>query len=107
MDKVRKSVRAADAPTSGNAWAWLPAVMPGVAKLMQERRAQMGNAWCAECWRRGVLELQPGWFFAREGALAVGAPFDDPECANFAALQVSSSQALLMLRTPEAAHGQG
>lgn len=82
------------------AWGWLPAAMPGVARLMREKRASHGDAWCATCWKKGVIELQPDWFFAREGALAVGAPFADPIFANFAALQVTSGQALLLMRNP-------
>lgn len=81
-----------------NRWAWLPAAMPGVTRLMAEKRAELGDAHVTECWKRGVLQMEPGWFFAREGALAVGMPWDDPQLSNFAALQVSKSQALLMLR---------
>jgi len=83
-----------------NRWAWLPAMMPGVARLMAERRAQMGAAHVAQCWQRGVVQLEPGWFFAREGAIAVGVPWDDPVLANFAAAQVTSTQALLIVREP-------
>ena len=81
-----------------NRWAWLPAAMPGVARLMAEKRSKLGREHVSLCWRRGVIEQQPGWFFAREGALAVGTPWDDPVLANFAALQVTSTQALLILR---------
>lgn len=86
-------------------WQWLPDQMPGVAKLLVEKRQQYGKDHVALCWKRGVVERLPGWFFAREGALAVGAPFDDPVLANFAAANVTSSQALLILRTPEDQHG--
>ena len=81
-----------------NRFAWLPAAMPGVARLMAEKRRLLGNEHVAECWKRGVLNLEPGWFFAREGALAIGTPWDDPLLANFAALQVSSTQALVVIR---------
>lgn len=87
---------------ASNRWAWLPAAMPGVAKLLAEKRAAYGREHVLECWRRGVVELQPGWFFAREGALAVGTPWaDDPVLANFAAMSVTSTQALLVLRPPQ------
>lgn len=76
----------------------LPVAMPGVARLVAEKRAKLGQAHVAECWQRGVIERQPGWFFAREGPLAVGTPWDDPVLANFAALQVSSTQALVVMR---------
>ena len=81
-----------------NRFAWLPAAMPGVARLMAEKRRLLGNEHVAECWKRGVLNLEPGWFFAREGALAIGTPWDDPVLANFAALQVNSTQALVVIR---------
>jgi hypothetical protein len=86
-------------------WAWLPTAMPGVARLIRERRAKHGDQWVNECWRRGVIQREPGWFFAREGALAVGTPWDDPVLANFAALQVTSTQSLLVMRTEEPQHG--
>lgn len=81
-----------------NRYDWLPAQMPGVAKLVTEKRAQLGDAHVNECWRRGVLLGEPGWFFAREGALAVGTPWDEPVMANFAAAAVTSTQALLVVR---------
>lgn len=80
---------------------WLPAAMPGVARLMRDRRAQLGDAHVNECWRRGVIEREPGWFFAREGALAVGTPW--PDIADVAGWQISATQTLLITR--EAAHG--
>ena len=86
-----------------NRWAWLPAAMPGVARLMAEKRRELGDAHVNECWKRGVLQGEAGWFFAREGTLAVGTPWDEPELANFAAAQVTRTQALLVLRG--AGHG--
>lgn len=80
---------------------WLPTAMPGVARLVAERRRVLGDAHVSECWRRGVLEREPGWFFAREGALAVGTPWEgDPVLINFASAQVSSTQALVVMREP-------
>lgn len=79
---------------------WLPVEMPGVAKLVRERRAKFGDAHVAECWRRGVIEREAGWFFAREGAIAIGTPWDEPVMANFAALQVSATQALVVMKEP-------
>jgi hypothetical protein len=81
-------------------WSWLPTAMPGVTRLMAEKRRLLGEAHVAECWRRGVVEREAGWFFAREGALAVGTPWDDPALANFAALQVTQTQALVVMREP-------
>lgn len=89
-----------------NRWAWLPQQMPGVARLMKEKRAALGNAHVALCWRRGVVEQQPGWFFASEGALAVGTPWaDDPAIADFITARITPTQVLLVLRPVEAAHG--
>lgn len=57
-----------------NRWAWLPAVMPGLAKLMKDRRKEHGAAFINECWTRGMAG-EPGWFFAREGVVAIGTPW--------------------------------
>jgi len=84
---------------------WLPVEMPAVARLVRERRALYGDAHVNECWKRGVLERTPGWFFAREGALAIGTPWDTPEMTNFAALQVTATQGLLVLREPGVGDG--
>lgn len=85
-------------------WAWLPAQMPGVARLMAEKRRELGNAHVNECWERGVLKLEPCWFYAREGPLAVGTPWAEPGQAPRDDIpQFSATQAVLMLR--EVAHG--
>lgn len=81
-------------------WSWLPAHMPGVAKLVAEHKRSDGVAHVNRCWQRGVVEAQPGWFFAREGALAVGTPW--PEVADIAGWQITPDQALLCLRPVEA-----
>ena len=88
-----------------NRWAWLPAAMPGVAKLVGEKRAKYGAAWVAKCWERSMVAGEPGWLFAREGPVAIGTPWDDPELANFAARHVMRTEALLLMREPEAGHG--
>lgn len=83
-----------------NRFDWLPTAMPGVARLVAERRRELGNAHVAECWRRGMAG-EPGWFFAREGAIAIGTPWGgDPVMQNFAAAQVTPTQALLVMREP-------
>lgn len=81
-------------------WSWLPSFMPGVTKLMAEKRKVLGNAHCNECWRRGVVNLEPGWFFAREGPLTVGTPWDDPVITSAAWAQITPSQVLLFIREP-------
>ena len=82
-----------------NRWEWLPVMMPGVQKLLAEKRASMGAAHVALCWQRGVVHREPGWFYVREGAIAVGTPWgaDIPD--------YTASQALVMIRNPEPAHG--
>lgn len=93
MDKTEKPKR----------WDWLPAQMPGVARLMAEKRKAYGNEHVAECWKRSIAG-EPGWFFAREGPLTIGTPWaDDPVMANFAAASVTATQALVIMREPGAA----
>jgi hypothetical protein len=75
--------------------------MPGVQKLLAEKRKTLGAEHVAECWKRGVVQGDPGWFFAREGALAVGTPWAD--IADVAGWQVTRTQCLLILK--EVAHG--
>ena len=58
-------------------WSWLPTAMPKVAAMVRERRRTDGNAHVNECWRRGVERMEPDWFFAREGAIAIGHPFGE------------------------------
>lgn len=81
-------------------WEWLPAAIPGVARLMREKRAAYGDAHVNECWQRSMAG-EPGWLFAREGGVSIGTPWvGDPEMTDFAALQVTRTQALLFIREP-------
>ncbi len=91
--------------SSAKTWGWLPAHMPGVSKLLADKRQEHGKEHVALCWQRGVIEQKPGWFFAREGPLAVGVMWD--EMADVAGWQVTPDQALVILATPDkgAAHG--
>lgn len=57
-------------------WSWMAAHMPGVVTLMKEKRAAGLGAHVNECWRRGVLAGEAGWFFGCEGAVSVGVPAD-------------------------------
>lgn len=84
-------------------WSWLPAHMPTVAALVADKRREMGSAHVNTCWQRGVVERLPGWFFAREGALAVGTPW--PEVADIAGWEITPTQALVCLRPLEVADG--
>ena len=80
-------------------YAWMRTAMPGVARLMADKRAELGDAHVTQCLMRG-LAGERGWFFAREGPIAVGTPWDDPLLANFAAANVTTGQALVVLRGP-------
>lgn len=85
-----------------NRWAWVPTLMPGVAQLVLEHRREHGTAWVNECWQRGMAG-EPGWFFAREGQVAIGTPWtsaQSPELAAATAWQVTNTQALLVMRKP-------
>lgn len=87
---------------------WLPAQMPRVAALMKTRRAQDGDAHVNECWKRGVLRGEPGWFFAHEGALSVGTPDPGWDWRKWPELQGVpgvTTGALLFLKTREVTDG--
>ena len=89
---------------AGKNWGWLPEHMPGVAKLLATRRAELGAEWVATCWRRGVVAAEPGWFFAAEGALTVGVPVDDQMLGLWHQQRARHPDArLLDLRQPEQA----
>lgn len=88
-------------------WKWLPEQMPGVAKLVAEKRNLLGKAWVDECWQRGVVQAEPGWFFAGEGGLMVGALWEDAEVLAFASAKVTRTQALLVIKTPQAEPAAG
>jgi hypothetical protein len=85
-------------------WSWLPAQMPGVAKLMAEKRAKFGNEHVNECWKRGVLMREPGWFFAAEGALMVGTPWPHDLVMSKEWPRLGT-QALVMMKDPGVKHG--
>lgn len=80
-------------------WAAIVQAMPAVQKLIAEKRAKYGAAHVNECWKRGVLAGEPGWFYARERGVAVGTPWGDP--LYFEALEVTRTQALLMMAEPK------
>ncbi len=82
-----------------NRWNWLPAHMPGVAKLLADKRRELGDEYVRRCWEMGVNQAQPGWFFAREGPIAVGTIW--PEAADIAGWQVTQTQAMVILRPRE------
>lgn len=76
--------------------------MPGVVALIKSRRQDLGAAFVNTCWQRGVLQCEPGWFYAMEGAVAVGAPFDGGELesimSELGAIPNIKTSPILMLR---------
>lgn len=87
-----------------NRWAWIPQHMPRVAAIIQRQRKEQGAEHVAACWQRGVVECAPGWFYAREGALAVGVPWDGIENEVQGALGAAgASVAMVWLRPKEGA----
>ncbi len=81
-------------------WRWLPAQMPGVGRLLAEKRRLWGNPHVDRCWRAGVERRQPGWFMAVEGALAVGVPPDDGEMRRLIDMAYRLGQPFLLLKDP-------
>ena len=92
-------------PGSVKKWDWLPAQMPGVAKLMAEKRAVLGSAHVSLCWKNGVELLQPGWFYAREGALTIGTPWEVSAEAEHVSEVFARTRVVVVMREPEATDG--
>lgn len=72
--------------------------MPRVARLVAEKRAELGAEYVVECQKRGMAG-EPGWFFAREGPLAVGTPW--PEIVDLVSWAEIPQKAILCLRSKE------
>jgi hypothetical protein len=87
----------------GKGWGWLPAHMPRVQRLLADRRRTDGADHVRLCWQMGVVQQQPGWFFAREGPLAVGTVW--PEVADTAGWSLAPDQAIVILRPVEQTDG--
>ena len=78
--------------------ALIARAMPATARMVRDWRRTLGDAHVTECVRRG-LAGQAGWFFAREGAIAVGTPWgDDPDVLRMFAMQGVGGSAFVMLR---------
>lgn len=76
-------------------FALIRTAMPKTTELVAQRRRELGDDHVTECIRRGMAG-QPGYFFAREGGLAVGTPWDD--FATTWADSARVSQVLVVLR---------
>jgi len=94
-----------DRDSKKSRFSWLPAEMPGVARRIASLRAELGEAHVAECWDRGFIKREPGWFYAREGAIAIGTSWADPELGEWALFNVTPDQALVVLRPKEVTSG--
>lgn len=78
-------------------------VMPRVVAMVGDRRRELGDAFVAECQRRGMAG-EPGWFYAWESGLAVGTPWPDA-LAMVAQVDPTGeikSKAVVVLRTQAA-----
>lgn len=101
MDK-RSTTTTAQKPAPHD-WSWLPRHMPAVAGLIDVKRREVGREWVAECWRKGVIEGLPGWFFAAEGPLAVGVPPHEDFLREWVALSKRHPGATLLFLAPRPA----
>ena len=83
-------------------WAWMSEFMPRIVTMLGERRAKGEGVYIDECWKHGVRLQEPGWFYAREGGITVGTPFNDLESSEllreYGTWEYAKGQALLMLR---------
>ncbi|XVJ69870.1 MAG: hypothetical protein HEQ39_09605 [Rhizobacter sp.] len=83
-------------------WVFMKEHMPRVVSMLQERRTKGEGAHIDECWKRGVIAQEPGWFYAREAGVSVGTPFDGTEAEQIvrmaASLPGAAGQALLLLK---------
>lgn len=79
--------------------------MPATAARVREYRARLGDEFVTQCVRRG-LAGEAGWFFAREGCLAVGVPWSDTDqdmLRLFDLHLAAPGSAFVLMRSPEAA----
>lgn len=95
-----------DGAATKRSWAWMEEHMPRVIQQLKAKRAEGLGAHINECWKRGVIGLEPGWFYAAEGPVAIGVPAEhllaDPVLVDLR--KAFPDQALLMLK--EVGHGE-
>lgn len=96
-----------DKDQSRSRWSWLPMAMPGVAKLMVDARKRYGAEWVTTCWQHGVVQREPGWLFAGEGAITLGVPVTSQAIEVWHQTRLQRPDAVLLeLRKPEASDAQ-
>lgn len=101
MDKDREQDRK-------NRFAWVAAAMPLVPARIKALRQEHGDAHVNECWKRGVIAGEPGWFFARQGSVAIGAPFVGKEgAADWGGMQLQPDQVVVLIKPPAAKGSHG
>jgi len=92
-----------------SSWAFMQEHMPGVVARIKEGRDKGEGAHIDLCWRRGVVSLEPGWFWAYEAGVSVGVP--GPEMLGDAQVQELLKQfpglSILMLRDKAAIPQEG
>ncbi len=65
---------AGNKPPQRQSWAFMADRMPKTVARIKEARQRGDGAHVDACWRRGVVGLEPGWFWAYEAGVAVGVP---------------------------------
>jgi hypothetical protein len=89
-------------------WSWLAQHMPRVVAMLRERRANGQGMHIDECWRRGVIDQEPGWFYASEAGVSLGVPdqhlLADPVLVDLRA-QFSGAAVLLLKNQPRVVDG--
>jgi hypothetical protein len=97
MSEGKKEGRATG-QMAGGVSSLIASAMPRTASMVKDWRRTMGDAHVTECVRRG-LAGEAGWFFAREGAVAVGTPWgDDTDVLKLFGMQAQGG-AFVMMRT--------
>ena len=85
-------------------FSWMTQAMPGVGKIVAGYRIKFGDAPVDECVRRG-LRGEAGYFFAREGAVAVGVPAGGWTLPQWMEAYLPTAT-MVWLRDPEVKNGE-
>jgi hypothetical protein len=88
-------------------WAFMAERMPRTVARMKEARSKGQGAHLDACWRNGVIDLKPGWFWAYEAGVSIGVP-DEGLLATPAVQQLMSQfpgGSILLLKDMPAQEG--